>query len=150
MSTTTQPELPENEIKESALTRGKNATVRFFKKLMLILLLLVVVSAAGFFAYANMTYSNGDRVGVLTKFEQRGLVFKTYEGELNIIGVNQYIGSPLSNETWHFSVRDEKVAQELRGLQGKEVRLSFKEKNYNFFWQGETKFFVDGVYVVKR
>ena len=54
------------------------------KKILLIFILTVVL---GFTAYIlfiyNFTMSDGVRSGVLSKFSNKGYIFKTWEGELN-------------------------------------------------------------------
>lgn len=41
-------------------------------------------------------YSNGERIGLVTKFSETGLIFKTYEGDLNLTqtGMNSSSSSP--------------------------------------------------------
>jgi hypothetical protein len=64
------------------------------KKFLLITLLLVVVGVAAYLLICNFTYSEGSRTGYLIKFSRSGFVFKTYEGEMNLGGMNT-AGIPL-------------------------------------------------------
>ena len=45
----------------------------------------LVVLALSFVLYAN--YSSGVRAGVPVEFSRKGVIFKTYEGELNLGGI---------------------------------------------------------------
>jgi hypothetical protein len=148
MSTEIESQDPNLQPQSSIFHKGKKATVSFFKKLFFILLAIIFIGIAGFFAWSNITYSSGSRAGVLITFNQEGYLFKTYEGELNLGGINALPGNTIANNMWKFSVKDADVATKLDTLQGKKVRLQYKEKAKNFFWQGQTNFFVDGVEVI--
>ena len=71
------------------------------KKFLLIVLLLIVVGIAGYLLVCNYTYSEGSRTGYLVKFNVKGYVFKTYEGELNLGGMNAQNNS-VANYLWIF------------------------------------------------
>lgn len=93
----------------------------------------------------TFTYSEGSRAGRLIKFSQKGYVFKTYEGELNLGGISTVNGGVLVNNMWLFSVADHSVADSLSILEGKDVRLHYKEKLSTLPWRGDTKYIVDRV-----
>ncbi len=122
---------------------------RFFRKLFLSLFFLLLLVATGTYFYFNYTYSDGNRAGNLVKFSKKGMVFKTYEGELNLGGINPMPGNTIANNVWSFSVKDEATAKQLMMLEGKTIRLHYKEKIKNLPWQGDTKYFVDHVELVK-
>lgn len=81
-------------------------------------------------------YSNGARTGKLTKFSNKGLICKTYEGSLTI---GQTAGT-----TWDFSVRNEKLAQELISLIGQDVTLVY-DQHYSTL----TPCYSETVYIVE-
>lgn len=122
---------------------------KFFKKLMLYSFLILTLAAIGTYLYFNFTYSDGNRAGTLIKFSKKGYVFKTYEGEINLGGVNPIPGNTIANNMWVFSVKDDAVAYKLMEMEGKNIRVHYKEKIRNLPWQGETKYFVDQVEEVK-
>ncbi|MFN8281670.1 MAG: hypothetical protein U0U67_00545 [Chitinophagales bacterium] len=122
---------------------------RFFKRLFLSLFFILIVGSIVVYAIFNYTYSDGNRAGTLIKFSKKGYVFKTFEGELNLGGVNPIPGNTIANNMWIFSVKDEAVAYKLMEMEGKNVRLHYKEKVRNLPWQGDTKYFVDQVEEVK-
>lgn len=115
------------------------------KKWILILLILVAVIIGIVYFIFNFTYSEGNRAGVLIKFSKKGYIFKTYEGELNIGGLGNIPNTAQMNQIWDFSVRNSDVADSLMKLEGKKVSLHYREVVKNLVWDGETKYFVDGV-----
>lgn len=120
-----------------------------FKKIGFIFLTLVILGLTITYFIFQYTYSEGNRAGVLIKFSQKGYVFKTYEGELNIGGMGNIPSTAQMNQIWEFSVLDKSVAETLMHLEGRKVSLHYKEKIKNLPWQGETKYFVDGAEELK-
>jgi hypothetical protein len=96
-----------------------------------------------------MTYSEGTRSGVLTKVSKKGFIFKTYEGELNVGGFNQGEGTIMPASVFKFSANKKSVYDQLESEQGKKVVLHYKQVVKNFFWQGETDYFVYQISTVK-
>ncbi len=89
----------------------------------------------------NWSYSTGDRGGLLQKFERKGWLCKTYEGQLAL-----YAAPGLPPEMWSFTVRDEAVADQVAGLVGERVQLHYVEhRGLPSSCFGETGFFVDRV-----
>ncbi|HQO86384.1 MAG TPA: hypothetical protein PKX84_01910 [Bacteroidia bacterium] len=86
----------------------------------------------------------------MVKFSRQGYVFKTYEGELNLGGMNAESNSVVNN-LWHFSVdEDDKAAiDSLRVSEGRVIKVFYREIVRNYAWQGETPFFVYKVEKVK-
>lgn len=121
------------------------------RKIILFLLATLVLFCVGYFAFANYTYSEGSRSGMLLKFSKKGYVFKTWEGELNLGGITQAQGTMLNN-LWNFSVRDSETEtiNDLQKYEGKRIRLSYKEKMRHFPWQGETNYFVYQVEIIEQ
>ena len=99
----------------------------------------------------GITYSKGTRTGIVIKLSQKGFVFKTYVGELNLGGISQGDGTIMPNHVWKFSVdkNNVKVYDEVTQSEGKHVRLYYKEVLGNFFWQSETPYLIEKVEVVK-
>ncbi|MEP6584250.1 MAG: hypothetical protein ABJA90_08280 [Ginsengibacter sp.] len=93
----------------------------------------------------TFTYSEGNRAGHLIKFSHKGYVFKTWEGELNLGGINTVNGGVLINNIWLFSVADASVADSLSKLEGKDISLHYKEKLATLPWRGDSKYIVDKV-----
>ena len=98
-----------------------------------ILIVSVSLYIAGIY-YLN--YSEGYRSGQLVKLSYKGLLFKTWEGQLSQ-GVSD-------GQVFKFSIEgnEERVLKLLQDYQGSNVRLMFKERYRTFVWWGDTKYFV--------
>ena len=85
------------------------------------------------------SYSDGERAGLLQKFSKRGWVCKTYEGELAL-----YVVGGVAPQIWHFSVRDDAVADQLLRNVGKQMRVHYTEHpGLPTTCFGETDYFAD-------
>jgi flagellar basal body-associated protein FliL len=118
------------------------------KKIALIFLLVLIVTLGITYVIFNISSGQGTQAGVLIKFEQTGVVMKTYEGELNIGGMNTVPNTAQANEAWRFSVRDEETAKKLMQLTGRKVSLHYSKIIKSLPWQGQTNVFVDGAEVI--
>jgi hypothetical protein len=119
-------------------------------KFIAVTLLVLTAIAAGYIAVCGMTYSDGTRSGILTKISRKGLLFKTYEGELNIGGLNQGDGTIMPATIFLFSVRDKVIYDDLEKLQGRKVVVHYQQVVKNLFWQGETDYFITSVRPAKN
>lgn len=123
------------------------------KKLLLIIIAILFLGTLGYFSISNMTYSSGSRAGYLIKISQKGYIFKTYEGQLNLGGISSGGGDDLGaigrNHIWAFSVEDEAVYKELQKYEGRRVSLAYRQVYKNFFWQGDTDYFIQEVEVIE-
>lgn len=106
-------------------------------------LIAILIIVFVFLNTAN--FSKGYRAGVPIKVSHKGVLFKTWEGQLNVGGLANSAEGAIP-ATWEFSisgssqqVRDD-IEQAIEG--GKRVKLYYKEKYVTFFWKGDTKYFV--------
>lgn len=120
-----------------------------FPKIAFATILIIVVISFIYFFICGLTYSEGTRSGILTKISKKGYVFKTYEGELNIGGLFQNTGTIVPSTIFSFSVKDKKIYYDLQSAEGKRVTLFYKQVIKNFFWQGDTDYFVYQISVAK-
>ena len=112
-------------------------------KVILVVVFVLIAGTAGYFAVCNINYSDGSRAGYLIKISEKGYVFKTYEGQVNLGGIGDgEVNAIVANNIWDFSVMEDSVYHKMQELQGKHVNLYYKEKIKNFPWQGDTKYFV--------
>ncbi len=104
--------------------------------------LLVLLAAVMAFIYF-VPYSEGVRSGELIKFSRKGVLFKTWEGE-----ISQGISGA---QIFPFSVldRDPEVIEALQDAEGKYVKLNYEERYATFSWWGETKYFITNVEVTQ-
>jgi hypothetical protein len=91
----------------------------------------------------HWTYSDGFRSGILQKFSRKGYLCKTWEGELAMTTV-----PGVAPTLWTFSVRNERVAQQVGDAIGKRVALHYKEhRGVPSDCFASTNYFVDSVRV---
>ena len=106
-------------------------------------LVVIGLLIAIYFLFGN--YSDGTRAGTIVKLSHKGYVFKTLEGQLNLGGLTQESGSPASS-LWDFSVSkdDAQLIKDLEdaNLNGRRIKLYYKEKYYTLPWRGDTKYFI--------
>jgi hypothetical protein len=135
-------------VQDGARELGRK-TWRMTKRLLVLLLLAGIIGTLGYYAFGNMTYSSGTRSGQLMKLSKKGYMFKTYEGEL-FLGVFTS-GQPTvaPGNIWAFSVKNRKVYEQIQNLEGRQVRLHYKEHFRTFPWQGDTRYFVYEAELVK-
>lgn len=126
----------------TSVSSGVKKTKSFVRKLLLWSLLLGIVAAGIYLLYANYTYSEGTRAGDLIKISKKGYVFKTYEGQLKLGGIDLQNQDEGLSDTWSFSVKDPEIVRQLEALQGEKVILRYKEINQAMPWQGETNYFI--------
>ena len=102
-------------------------------------LILIAVIALYFVFVYFVPYSEGYRSGELIKISHKGIIFKTWEGEISQ-GVSE-------SQHFFFSVEGSKkeVIKQLKDFQGQNVKLTYKERFSTFPWLGDTKYFVTKV-----
>lgn len=111
---------------------------------------IIVIGLVIYILFATIyTYSDGNRAGRLIKFSHKGYLFKTYEGEMNLGGINTTNGGVLINNMWQFSVTDKSVADSLSRLEGRDITIHYKEKMHAFAWRGDSKYIVDKIIEVR-
>jgi uncharacterized protein YxeA len=110
------------------------------KKALYKILIVVIVIAIGWFAFIYyVPYSKGTRSGELIKISNRGVIFKTWEGE-----ISQGISGA---QIFSFSVLDKEndVIDKMQEYQGKYVKVTYVERFSTFFFWGDTKYFITEV-----
>jgi hypothetical protein len=87
----------------------------------------------------------------VTKVSKKGYLFKTYEGTLNLGSISSGEGIIMPTKIWDFSIQknDTSVFNKITRTQGKDVRLYYQEVVKTFIWQGDTRYYVTKVEVVK-
>lgn len=118
-----------------------------FLRNLLIILLIVVTGIFTFFYFG--IYDEGVRAGNVVRVSKKGIIFKTYEGQLNLQSFGALKGTTPFAETFDFSVESNKpdVIRDLEAvaLSGERVNLHYI-KRYNVFpWRGDTKYFIVSV-----
>lgn len=107
------------------------------KKVLAILIIVILTIFAAWYAFIYYaSYSEGTRSGELIKFSNKGVLFKTWEGE-----ISQGISGA---QIFSFSVESQKenIIKKLEKFQGRYVKLKYKERFAKISWLGDTKYFV--------
>ncbi len=110
------------------------------KKVLFIILGSLLALYLLYFAFVYyVPYSEGTRAGELIKFSHRGVLIKTWEGE-----ISQGISGA---QIFSFSVldQDEDVIEKLKEYQGSYVKATYVERFATFAIWGETKYFITEV-----
>jgi hypothetical protein len=124
----------------------KRQTKSIVKKILVIALLLGI-AVFSFLYWA--TYESGVMAGKVLRISEKGVLFKTYEGKLNLDTFGALKGASPIAESFDFSVegKEEEIIKALQdvALSGERVNLHFKKRYAQFPWRGETKYFVTQV-----
>ncbi|MGV6828704.1 MAG: 6-phosphogluconate dehydrogenase [Flavobacteriales bacterium] len=110
------------------------------KKIFLLILVAIIALFFMWLAFIYyVPYSEGTRSGELIKISHKGVVFKTWEGE-----ISQGISGA---QIFSFSVldKDKKVIKDLQEFQGNYVKLKYIERYATFSFWGDTNYFVTEV-----
>lgn len=122
------------------------AVLRWIKKLGLLLLVAGVALSA--YLYVGV-YERGVMAGKVLRITKKGLVFKTFEGKLNLETFGALKGASPIAESFDFSVEasQQQVVADLQqaALSGERVNLHFLRRLVRVPWRGDTKYFVTQV-----
>ena len=94
-----------------------------------ILVSLVGGVIVGFFGGAFPHYSDGERTGVVYKLSNKGMIFKSYEGEMNLGGMATDGNGQMVPNRFVFSVKDKTIADQINAASqnGKRVTLVYNQ-----------------------
>lgn len=135
---------------KQVVSDGKKSILKTIRKFFLYLVLLALVGGGIALLIANMTYSEGQRAGTLIKISRKGVIFKTFEGQLNLGGISTDQEDGLTGNLWEFSVKKQDIYHKLEDLQGQKVKLYYREKYQSMPWQGKTDYFVYRVELIHK
>jgi len=110
------------------------------KKFILLILAAFLLISAGYFTFLYyVPYSEGVKAGELIKLSKKGVILKTWEGEISqgISGAQIFAFSVLD--------KDQKVIDDLQKYQGKYVKVTYVGRYKTFPWWGDTTYFVTDV-----
>ncbi len=110
------------------------------KKIIFIILGSLIAIYLLYFAFVYFVpYSEGTRAGELIKFSHKGVLVKTWEGEISqgISGAQIFSFSVLDKES--------EIIENLKKYQGSYVKVNYVERYSTFFFWGDTNYFITGV-----
>src|SRR3978361_84990 len=97
------------------------------RKFTTIVIVVIVLGLIGFIYWRYyFVFAEGTKAGVLNTFQRKGVLFKTYEGQLIQSGFRGNPTTAIQSNQFSFSVTDEKVAQTLMQNSGKDMELHYK------------------------
>ncbi len=105
--------------------------------------LIVFIGISAFLFWG--TYEEGVMAGKVLRISQKGLIFKTYEGKLNLETFGALKGASPIAESFDFSVESnqKELIKQLEevALSGERINLHFKKRYMTFPWRGNTKYY---------
>jgi hypothetical protein len=126
-------------------------TTKKIVKRIIIFTLIVGVALLSFLYWG--VYETGIMAGKVLRVTQKGMIFKTYEGKLNLETFGALKGASPIAESFDFSVESDQkeVIKELEqvALSGERVNLHFIKRYSTFAWRGDTKYFIEKVERIK-
>ena len=122
------------------------------KRFLIVVTLLITITLLT--SSCSENYSNGERVGTITRFSHSGMWFKSWEGYLNVTQT----GMNSSGEPFEFSIdnddEDERVIKTLDSAAryGWKVKLNYHQvMGFNWFGnRGNTDYFISSVDVLDK
>lgn len=107
----------------------------------------ILLAGIAIFCYWRFFFvlAQGTQAGTLNIFQQKGILFKTYEGKIILSGFKANVQS---NE-FSFSVTKEEVAQQLLKVSGREVNVHYVQYFGSLPWRGMQQYIVDSIYEVR-
>jgi hypothetical protein len=131
---------------EGLVSRAAKTIMKILKRFIFILIIIGLIVFA--FSYWGV-YERGVMAGKVLRITQKGVIFKTYEGKLNLETFGALKGTSPIAESFDFSVESDQteVIKELEqvALSGERVNLKFVRRFTAFPWRGDTKYFVEGI-----
>lgn len=101
----------------------------------------------------NENFSNGERIGYVTKFSHKGQFWKSWEGELNLTqtGMN-------TSSTFNFSIDNDKNLNSVIATideavnKGWKVKMTYHQVRFKNWFdnRGDTDYFVDSIVVLDK
>jgi len=117
------------------------------RKTITISLSVLILAGLGYLSFIYFgTYSEGVRAGTVIKLSKKGVMFKTWEGQLNIRSFGAVSSNNQLSEIFEFSIESDqaqtiKILQEV-SLSGERINLHYIERYHTLSWRGSTKYFV--------
>ncbi len=131
---------------DSFIRKTARTTMKVVKRILIIALVLGIATLA--FLYYG-AYERGVMAGKVLRITEKGMVFKTYEGKLNLESFGALKGASPIAETFDFSVESDQteIIKQLEevSLSGERVNLHFVKRYAQFPWRGDTKYFIEKV-----
>lgn len=132
-----------------------NQVARTTRRVIKFILVSAIILAIAFLCLSYWgVYDEGVRAGTVLRISKKGMIFKTYEGQLNVQTFGAIKGASPIMEAFDFSVSptDHQVIEDLQhvALSGERVNLHYVARYAAFPWRGDTKYFITKVERVEQ
>ncbi len=119
-------------------------------KVMKVTIIVFIIILIGVFSFLYWgVYERGLMAGKVLRIAEKGVVFKTYEGKLNLDTFGALKDSSPIAESFDFSVErnNVEVIKQLQeaALTGERVNLHFVKRYTIFSWRGDTRYYATKV-----
>jgi hypothetical protein len=119
-------------------------------RILRITLIVIIVVGICFFSFIYWgVYDRGVMAGKVLRVSEKGMVFKTHEGKINLETFGALKGTSPIAESFDFSIEsDEKdLIRQLEevSLSGERINLHYIKRYVRFPWRGDTKYFATSV-----
>jgi len=120
-------------------------------------ILIAIIFTIVFNSCSGCDYSEGERVGVVTKISYKGLIWKTWEGEMNLGGYRAASkGRGFVANLWEFSIEANNPNQEKLALilqkamiEGNRVKVTYYDRGFVLgCWHSATSYWITSVTVI--
>jgi hypothetical protein len=118
----------------------KKTVKQRLKSIFIKLLLISTVVFIVILWVCSWSYSEGTRSGNLIKVSKKGVIFKSYEGQLNLGGISMADG--LEGNIWSFTMLEESLIDKVKPFEGRKVKVYYKERYKTMPWLGDTNYIV--------
>ena len=130
-------------------TFGQRVKQTSKKVLRIIVIILILGLVIGFSFLYWGTYEDGVMAGKILRVSEKGMMFKTYEGKINLETFGALRDTSPIAESFDFSIEtsDKALINDLQqvALTGERVNLHFVKRYMTFPWRGDTKVFATKV-----
>jgi len=122
----------------------ENVGAKVIKTLAAIAVLSIMLFIAYTWLVLSWSYSSGERAGYVQKFSYKGVLCKTWEGEMALVSMPGTVA-----EKFYFTVRDDVLAQRINQSIGQRVALTYEQHiGIPTSCFGETQYFVSDIKIV--
>lgn len=116
--------------------------------IVLIVILAIIIPCNKFLVPTFGEYSKGERAGVVQKMTEKGMFFKTFEGELALDGIKT-VGKNVSS-VFAFSVKEPALADTINKYIGKPIKVYYTEYWHVNIKDGDSNYHVWKVEPIKE
>ena len=134
----TPEEMEEKQDREDTIDLNSRKKRKIYA--IIIAVLLVIFAVWAYFRYYSPYVTDAQETGYIMKIEKRGILFKTYEGEM-ISMTSLEDTSRIYQRDFVFSFENDSIARLAMDLQGNGEKVKLRYKSYDGLlpWRGASK-----------